>query len=222
VIYRASYSLLRKAVPLFSPIELDLGKNAIAEIDGETWYVRPLEELPEHEIAGHELGSNHILRQVTEADEIHYDLHMRRCYHFTSQVNKIAREADSSIRIMACEPLFDVRRIVFYFKVFEKFVNFRKVIVETRKLVRTQVDFRQVQGREVTKVSPTIGACGIETCCSKFLYDTPVIREEDVRDIWQNKRQSLGICGRIKCCSVFEKECGKKEGKGCEKCENKQ
>lgn len=220
MIYKASCSLLRKTIPLFSSTELDLEKSAIAEIDGEHWYVRLLEIIPEHNIAGHELGSNHVIKQVTEADEIHYDLQMRRCYHFTSQVNKIAREVESSIRVMACEPLFDVRRIVFYFKVFEKFVNFRKVIIGARELVKTQVDFRQVQGREITKVSPTIGACGIETCCSKFLYDMPVIREEDVRDMWHSKKQSLGICGRIKCCSVFEKECNNRHG-GCEKCKNK-
>lgn len=218
MIYKARYSLLKKAVPLYSGEELDLDRPVIAEIDGEKWYVHLRERLGDDEVPSTELGSNHVIRQADEADEIHYDLHMRRSFHYTSKVNKIAREAESSIRILACEPLFDVRRIVFYFKVFEKFVNFRTVIKETRKLVRTQVDFQQVEGREVTKVFPTVGACGIETCCSRFLFETPVIREEDVRDMWASKKQSLGICGRIKCCSVFEGGCNNKNGEGCERC----
>lgn len=218
MIYRVKYSLLKKSLAVYSPVELDLERNAIAEIDGEKWYVSPQEKLPEESVAGHELGSNHILQQAVEADEIHYDLQMRRCFHFTSKVNEIARKADSSIRVLACEPLFDVRRIVFYFKVFEKFVNFRTVVKETRNLVKTQVDFQQVQGREMTKVFPTIGACGLQTCCSRFLHETPIIKQSDVHDMWANKRQSLGICGRIKCCSAFEKGCCKE---GCEKCENK-
>jgi cell fate regulator YaaT (PSP1 superfamily) len=205
VIYKLRYTLLKKQVYAFSSEKLEVGDHVVAELDREKYMAIIHEEVQDHVVSSSLLGENNVIRKALEADEIHYDLQARRCFHFTAKANEIARKNESSCRIVTCEPLFDIERIIFYFKVFEKEINLRPVIKDVQELVKAQVDFRLVEGRDVAKLLPTIGACGIQTCCTKFLHTTPILSSEDVKDMWKRPTDNLGVCGRIKCCATFEK-----------------
>ncbi len=73
----------------------------------------------------------------------------------------------------------------------------------------TQVGLRQIGPRDVAKLLGGMGACGLETrCCSLFLTEfSPVsIRMAKEQGLSLNPEEITGMCGRLRCCLVYEYE----------------
>jgi cell fate regulator YaaT (PSP1 superfamily) len=71
------------------------------------------------------------------------------------------------------------------------------------------VSLRQIGPRDVAKLLGGMGACGLETrCCSMFLTEfSPVsIKMAKEQGISLNPEEITGICGRLRCCLVYEYE----------------
>jgi cell fate regulator YaaT (PSP1 superfamily) len=72
-----------------------------------------------------------------------------------------------------------------------------------------QVDLRQVGPRDVAKILCGMGACGIESrCCSRFLCDfnSISIRMAKEQDVSLTPSEITGMCGRLRCCLLYEYE----------------
>ncbi len=72
-----------------------------------------------------------------------------------------------------------------------------------------QVGLRQIGPRDVAKLIGGMGACGLEArCCSMFLTEfSPVsIRMAKEQGISLNPEEITGMCGRLRCCLVYEYE----------------
>jgi cell fate regulator YaaT (PSP1 superfamily) len=72
-----------------------------------------------------------------------------------------------------------------------------------------QVTLRQIGPRDVAKLLGGMGACGLETrCCSSFLTEfSPVsIRMAKEQGLSLNPEEITGMCGRLRCCLVYEYE----------------
>lgn len=71
------------------------------------------------------------------------------------------------------------------------------------------VEMRQIGPRDVAKLLGGGGACGKEErCCSSFLTDfSPIsIKMAKVQGISLNPSEITGMCGRLRCCLVYEYE----------------
>jgi len=74
---------------------------------------------------------------------------------------------------------------------------------------QSRVDFRQIGPRDVAKIIGGMGACGLETrCCSMFLTEfSPIsIKMAKAQGISLNPQEITGMCGRLRCCLVYEYE----------------
>jgi len=72
-----------------------------------------------------------------------------------------------------------------------------------------QVALRQIGPRDVAKLLGGMGACGLETrCCSSFLTEfSPVsIKMAKEQGLSLNPEEITGMCGRLRCCLVYEYE----------------
>lgn len=71
-----------------------------------------------------------------------------------------------------------------------------------------QVDIRQIGPRDVAKLLGGYGACGGDRCCSTFLTDfSPIsIKMAKAQGISLNPSEITGMCGRLRCCLVYEYE----------------
>ena len=72
-----------------------------------------------------------------------------------------------------------------------------------------QVTLRQIGPRDVAKLLGGMGACGLETrCCSMFLTEfSPVsIKMAKEQGLSLNPEEITGMCGRLRCCLVYEYE----------------
>ncbi len=72
-----------------------------------------------------------------------------------------------------------------------------------------RIEVRQVGPRDAAKAISGIGSCGIEKrCCSRFLteFSSISIKMAKSQDISLTPMEITGICGRLRCCLVYEHE----------------
>ena len=72
----------------------------------------------------------------------------------------------------------------------------------------TRIEFRRMGARDETKVMTGVGTCGRELCCSSWLdkFSNISIRMAKEQDLPLNQSKLTGVCGRLKCCLIYELE----------------
>lgn len=88
----------------------------------------------------------------------------------------------------------------------EKRVDFRELVRELGRNLKTRVELRQVGARDKAKLVGGLGKCGFPLCCTTFLGEfAPVsIKMAKKQDIALNPMKTSGICGRLLCCLGYE------------------
>jgi len=74
--------------------------------------------------------------------------------------------------------------------------------------LKTQVDLRRIGARDAAKLLGEYGACGGPRCCATFLTDfSPIsIKMAKAQGISLNPSEITGMCGRLRCCLIYEYE----------------
>lgn len=74
--------------------------------------------------------------------------------------------------------------------------------------LKTRVEFQLVGPRDVAKIMGGYGACGGPRCCSTFLTEfSPIsIKMAKAQGISLSPNEITGMCGRLRCCLIFEYE----------------
>jgi cell fate regulator YaaT (PSP1 superfamily) len=115
------------------------------------------------------------------------------------------------VKIINAEFNFDGSRLTFMFNS----ENEDKVELKSlrqdlgKRYTGSQVEMRQIGPRDVAKVLGGMGACGLEKrCCSKFLIEfSPIsIKMAKEQGISLTPAEITGMCGRLRCCLVYEYE----------------
>jgi cell fate regulator YaaT (PSP1 superfamily) len=90
----------------------------------------------------------------------------------------------------------------------EKRVDFRELVRDLSRSLKTRVELRQVGARDEAKLCGGLGKCGFPLCCTTFLSEfAPVsIKMAKEQDIALNPMKTSGICGRLLCCLGYEYE----------------
>jgi cell fate regulator YaaT (PSP1 superfamily) len=90
----------------------------------------------------------------------------------------------------------------------EQRIETGKLARELRKSFRCKVEMRQLGPRDAAKIMGGYGACGETRCCSTFLTEfSPIsIKMAKAQGISLNPSEITGMCGRLRCCLVYEYE----------------
>ena len=150
-----------------------------------------------------------ILRPATPRDMV-----LRQ--HWESQQDdalETCREAADSLRRMsevkfvAAQYNYDGSAVTFLFSAEQK-IDTNVLQKRLQRKFDARVDMRQIGPRDVAKLLGGFGACGITRCCSTFLTDfSPIsIKMAKAQGISLNPSEITGMCGRLRCCLVFEYE----------------
>jgi cell fate regulator YaaT (PSP1 superfamily) len=72
----------------------------------------------------------------------------------------------------------------------------------------TRIDLRRIGARDAAKLIGEYGACGAPRCCSTHLTDfSPIsIKMAKAQGISLNPSEITGMCGRLRCCLIYEYE----------------
>jgi cell fate regulator YaaT (PSP1 superfamily) len=115
------------------------------------------------------------------------------------------------VKIVAAEYSFDGTRLTFMYSTeTEEKVDLKSLRHDMQKLHQpAQVDMRQIGPRDMAKILGGMGACGLETrCCSRFLTEFSPISIKMAKDqgISLTPTEITGMCGRLRCCLIYEYE----------------
>ncbi|HAY85985.1 MAG TPA: stage 0 sporulation family protein [Chloroflexi bacterium] len=72
-----------------------------------------------------------------------------------------------------------------------------------------ELEFRRIGPRDVAKIIGGMGACGLEVrCCSTFLTEfSPIsIKMAKAQGVSLDPSEITGMCGRLRCCLIYEYE----------------
>ena len=143
-----------------------------------------------------------VLRQVWESKEAEATLNCRA---------KVADLKIPGIKIVDAEYTLDGKRLTFvYNSEGQENVNISSLHKEMKRAYpRVRVDFRQIGPRDTAKIMGGMGACGIEKrCCSRFLTEfSPIsIKMAKTQGISLAPSEITGMCGRLRCCLIYEYE----------------
>jgi cell fate regulator YaaT (PSP1 superfamily) len=131
-----------------------------------------------------------------------------------AMINCRARAAElklDGVKIVAAEYNYDGSRLSFLFSTeSEEKVDLKSLKRDMQNIYLTaHIEMRQIGPRDVAKIIGGMGACGLETrCCSKFLTDfSPIsIKMAKEQGISLTPEEITGMCGRLRCCLIYEYE----------------
>lgn len=120
---------------------------------------------------------------------------------------KIAAQLELPLKIISAEYSFDGARLLFSYTAEDK-VETQALRQEVSKSFRARVEFKLIGARDVAKLLGGYGACGELQCCTRFLTDfsSISIKMAKEQDISLNPQEITGMCGRLRCCLIYEYE----------------
>lgn len=115
----------------------------------------------------------------------------------------------NNIKIVASEYSFDGTRLIILFSSdTEEKVELKSLRSDMQKLFApAQVELRQIGPRDVAKIMGGMGACGLECrCCTRFIteFSSISIKMAKEQGISLTPTEITGMCGRLRCCLIYE------------------
>jgi cell fate regulator YaaT (PSP1 superfamily) len=150
-----------------------------------------------------------ILRKATAADLMSQKLWTAREAEALNTCREKAADMGGleGVKFVAAQYSFDGTLLTFLFSSEDK-PNTVRLRSALQRSFRAKLELRQIGPRDVAKLLGGMGACGIQRCCSTFLTDfSPIsIKMAKAQDISLNPSEITGMCGRLRCCLIYEYE----------------
>lgn len=111
-------------------------------------------------------------------------------------------------QFVKAEYSYDGSWLTFYYTTENRKLRLPKLRTALSRVFRCQVELQLIGPRDVAKFLGGYGACGQPRCCSTFLTEfSPIsIRMAKEQGISLNPHEITGMCGRLRCCLVYEYE----------------
>jgi cell fate regulator YaaT (PSP1 superfamily) len=121
------------------------------------------------------------------------------------------RELALPLKIIKAEHTFDGQRLAFLYMLNEGIENLdvEPLRAALQSQFKAKVELRLTGPRDAAKILGGAGACGMtERCCSKFLTEfSPVsVKMAKEQGLSLNPQDITGMCGRLRCCLIYEYE----------------
>jgi len=162
----------------------------------------PVRDVPNSELKG---KLKQVARMATPVDLIQAEKYRAEEPAAKEKCIELVQKMKLPIKVLEADYNFDGSRLTFSF-VSEQRIDFRDLVKELARALRTRIEMKQVGARDETKVFDGYGRCGRQLCCSSWLTDFHPV------SIRMAKRQGLplapseisGLCGRLLCCLAYE------------------
>jgi cell fate regulator YaaT (PSP1 superfamily) len=140
-----------------------------------------------------------VIKQVWEQKELDA---LITCRHKASELGIV------DTKFVKAEYSFDGSWLTFLYAAENKKLDLRNLRRILRKSFRARVEMLLIGPRDVAKILGGHGVCGQPRCCSTFLTEfSPIsIRMAKEQGISLSPQEITGMCGRLRCCLVYEYE----------------
>lgn len=112
------------------------------------------------------------------------------------------------VKFVKAQYNYDGAWLIIYYTTEQNKLNLEELRQVMNRTLRTRVEMQLIGPRDVAKFLGGYGACGGPRCCSTFLTEfSPVsIRMAKEQGISLSPNEITGMCGRLRCCLVYEYE----------------
>ena len=150
----------------------------------------------------------HVIRKATATDKFEMAKHKRREADSAKDAAQIARRLGLEIHVLGTDWQFDGGNVVVFYSSEIGGIDLTQFTDELAAHYGTRVETRKLGARDETKVTTGVGVCGRELCCSSWLdkFSNISIRMAKEQDLPLNMSKLTGVCGRLKCCLIYELE----------------
>jgi len=140
-----------------------------------------------------------VMKQVWEAKELDALIACRE---------KAAQQGIKDVKFLKAEYSFDGSWLTVSYTSDNKKLDSKPLQRALNRSLRSRVEMRSIGPRDVAKIMGGYGACGAPRCCSTFLTEfSPVsIKMAKAQGISLSPQEITGMCGRLRCCLVYEYE----------------
>ena len=148
-----------------------------------------------------------LVRRATGADLFSMNKHKRMEEDASRAAAEMVRARGLPMKILGADWQFDGSSVVFFYASDDR-VDLSELNAALAAHFGTRVEFRKMGARDETKVMTGVGTCGRELCCSSWLdkFSNISIRMAKDQDLPLNQAKLTGVCGRLKCCLIYELE----------------
>jgi cell fate regulator YaaT (PSP1 superfamily) len=146
-----------------------------------------------------------VFRLATDVDRQQFQENSVREREAAEYCQECIESLKLPMRLVDVESLFDGSRIIFYFYADGR-VDFRELVKDLVKKLRTRVELRQIGVRNKAKMLGGLGPCGRELCCATFLkeFHSVSVKMAKEQNLSLNPAKISGVCGRLMCCLKYE------------------
>lgn len=148
-----------------------------------------------------------VLRKATASDRFDMATQKRREPEAAEEALRLARQRGLPIRVLGADWQLDGANLTVFYSCAER-VDVGDLAADLASHFGTRVELRKMGARDETKVMTGVGTCGRELCCSSWLdkFSNISIRMAKEQDLPLNQSKLTGVCGRLKCCLIYELE----------------
>ena len=148
-----------------------------------------------------------VVRKATGADLFSMNRHKRMEDDAAATAAAMVRARGLPIKILGADWQFDGSSLVFFYSSEER-IDLGEINAALAAHFGTRIELRKMGARDETKVMTGVGTCGRELCCSSWLdkFSNISIRMAKEQDLPLNQAKLTGVCGRLKCCLIYELE----------------
>jgi cell fate regulator YaaT (PSP1 superfamily) len=148
-----------------------------------------------------------VIRKASIEDIERAGHQQERAKNATTKCREFIQKLNLPMKPISAHYNLDGSHLTIFFSA-EKRVDFRELVRELSRSLKTRVELRQVGARDEAKLVGGLGKCGCQLCCTTFMSEfAPVsIKMAKEQDITLNPMKTSGICGRLLCCLGYEYE----------------
>jgi cell fate regulator YaaT (PSP1 superfamily) len=111
-------------------------------------------------------------------------------------------------KFLKAEYSFDGSWLTILYSTENKKLDLKPLRSALNRAFRSKVELRSIGPRDVARIMGGYGACGAPRCCSTFLTEfSPIsIKMAKAQNVSLSPNEITGMCGRLRCCLVYEYE----------------
>ena len=149
-----------------------------------------------------------VVRKATATDKFELAKHKRRETESAQTAAETAQRLGLDVHVLGADWQFDGGNVVVFYSTEAPALDLSLFSAELAAQFGTRVELRRLGARDETKVMTGVGTCGLELCCSSWLdkFSNISIRMAKEQDLPLNQSKLTGVCGRLKCCLIYELE----------------
>ncbi len=146
-----------------------------------------------------------ILRLASDQDKKMYEENKKLAKEAIRLCSECIQKHNLDMNLINCEYTLDRSKVIFVY-VSENRVDFRELLKDLTQSFKCRIELRQIGPRDKAKMVGGVGACGLETCCSRFLNNFDVVSINMAKNqlLPLNIPKLSGQCGKLMCCLKYE------------------